>query len=151
VTTSPIISIRPAGRDDAIFGAELWLRSRRASVPSIPPPVHSDEEVKQWVGRLVAANGVWVAEAEGEVVGVMALTDAWLDQLYVDPEWTGRGIGTRLVEYAKERSPSLDLWTFQANIGARRFYERNGFVAIAETEGDNEEGAPDVRYRWDSR
>ena len=42
----------------------------------------------------------------------------------------------------------LDLWAFRSNTGARRFYERHGFVAVAFTEGDNEEGEPDVRYHW---
>ena len=62
---------------------------------------------------------------------------------------TGRGIGSALLDHAKARRPDgLDLWAFQSNTGARRFYERHGFVAVAETDGDNEEGAPDVRYRW---
>ncbi|MBA3264774.1 MAG: hypothetical protein H0T14_00160 [Nocardioidaceae bacterium] len=32
--------------------------------------------------------------------------------------------------------------------GARRFYERLGFVAVQWTDGDNEERALDVRYEW---
>jgi hypothetical protein len=33
------------------------------------------------------------------------------------------------------------------NAGARRFYEREGFVAVDSTDGHgNEERAPDVRY-----
>lgn len=60
-----------------------------------------------------------------------------------------RGLGSRLVSVAKDRCPDgLDLWTFAANAGARRFYERHGFVVVATTDGDNEEGAPDVHYRW---
>lgn len=31
---------------------------------------------------------------------------------------------------------------------ARRVYERHGFVAVAMTDGDNEEEAPDFRYHW---
>ena len=42
----------------------------------------------------------------------------------------------------------LKLWTFEANVGARRFYESHGFVATRRTAGDNEEGAPDVCYEW---
>ena len=62
---------------------------------------------------------------------------------------TGQGIGSRLLERAKaERPDGLDLWTFQANTGARRFYERHGFVEVARTDGDNEEGEPDIRLRW---
>jgi hypothetical protein len=54
-----------------------------------------------------------------------------------------------LLDLAKERRPGgLDLWTFQANAGARRSYERHGFAATSTTDGDNEEAAPDVRYHW---
>lgn len=56
------------------------------------------------------------------------------------------------MDVAKREFPEgLDRWTFAANAGARRFYERHGFVAIAVTDGDNEEGAPDVRYHWPTR
>ena len=48
----------------------------------------------------------------------------------------------------QQRADGLQLWTFEANQRARRFYERHGFVATGSTEGDNEEGAPDVRYEW---
>lgn len=57
------------------------------------------------------------------------------------------GLGSRLLDVAKTvYLEGLDLWTFAANTGARRFYERHGFVATESTEGDNEEGSPDVRY-----
>jgi hypothetical protein len=45
---------------------------------------------------------------------------------------------------------SLELWCFQANSRARRFYEARGFHAILFTDGaGNEERTPDVRYRWE--
>jgi hypothetical protein len=41
------------------------------------------------------------------------------------------------------------LWTFQVNGPARRFYERHGFVEVAQTDGSgNEEAEPDVRLEW---
>ncbi len=52
---------------------------------------------------------------------------------------------------AKAASTSLQLWTFQKNTSARRFYEARGFVVIEETDGStNEEREPDVLYRWDN-
>ena len=49
----------------------------------------------------------------------------------------------------RERPQGLQLWAFQSNTGARRFYERHGFVEVRRTDGrDNEEGAPDVLYRY---
>jgi GNAT superfamily N-acetyltransferase len=148
-----VMDLRRAGTEDSLEIAELWLRSRRASVPAIPPPVHSDDEVRSWFADVVLPDReVWVAHAEGVAVGLMVLDGKWLDQLYVAPELSGAGIGSRLVELAKRRRPAgLQLWTFQANTGARRFYERHGFVAVDSTDGDNEEGAPDVRYEWPGR
>jgi hypothetical protein len=41
------------------------------------------------------------------------------------------------------------LWTFQRNAQARRFYEARGFVLIQETDGArNEEKEPDALYLW---
>jgi GNAT superfamily N-acetyltransferase len=112
---------------------------------------HSDDEVRGWVAEhLLPETETWVAEHEGAVVAFCSLRDGWLDQLYVAPGHTGRGIGSRLVEMAKERQPAgLQLWTFQVNGGARRFYERHGFRAVEMTDGSgNEERQPDVRYAW---
>ena len=116
----------------------------------IPPPIHADDDVRAWFATTVLPEReTWVIEDEGAVVALMVLEPGWIDQLYVEPMYTGRGLGSRLVDLAKElNADGLDLWTFQANAGAKRFYERHTFVAVDTTEGDNEEGAPDVRYHW---
>jgi ribosomal protein S18 acetylase RimI-like enzyme len=146
------VVVRPAAPSDADAVATVWLRSRRASIPSIPEPVHSDEEVHRWVSNvLLPRGGTWVVETETGVVGMMSVRDGWIDQLYVDPDHLGHGIGTRLLGLAKQLYPRvLDLRTFQSNLRARRFYEVHGFRPVEETQSDNEEGAPDVRYHWDS-
>ena len=77
-------------------------------------------------------------------------------QLYVKPGWTGHGIGSKLLEVILAESaaatPILRLYTFARNAGARRFYERHGFVAVAFGDGTgNEEGEPDVRYERPTR
>jgi ribosomal protein S18 acetylase RimI-like enzyme len=67
----------------------------------------------------------------------------------LEPGWTGLGIGSHLVNLAKWRCPRrLDLWVFQSNTRARKFYEMHGFSLEETTEGDNEEGAPDAHYAW---
>jgi len=54
------------------------------------------------------------------------------------------------VQLAKERlAGGIELWTFQVNEAAARFYERHGFVAAERTDGaGNEERSPDIRYTW---
>lgn len=146
------LSIRPAALPDAEPVVALYLRARKAAVRvgSIPPSVHSDDEVSHWITHFVIPKlEPWVAErSDGTIVGLLVLDDEWIDQLYVDPDLTGQGIGARLLDLAKrERPQGLRLWTFVSNSGAKRFYERHGFVEIERTNGShNEEGAPDIQY-----
>jgi GNAT superfamily N-acetyltransferase len=142
--------LRRAGADDAGAVAEVWLRSRRASIPAIPAPVHDDDEVRAYFESVVLPGlPTWVIERDAYVVAILVLRDRWIEHLYVDPEWTGQGLGSELLGRAKQVHPDgLDLWTFESNTDARRFYERHGFIAVGSTDGDNEEGAPDVHYRW---
>ena len=99
-----------------------------------------------------ARCSVWLAVDGDRIVGVATRSGAWVRQLYVATDRTRAGIGQRLLDAMKAEAMAesilVDLWTFQRNAGARRFYERNGFVAIEFTDGArNEEREPDVRYR----
>jgi ribosomal protein S18 acetylase RimI-like enzyme len=133
--------------------ASVWLASRRASFPAIPAPVHADDDVRRWMcDEVLPTQEVWVAEVDGRIAGMLVLPvgGRWVDQLYVDPEHQRRGVGRALLDRAKSQSPDgLDLWTFETNAGARRFYERHGFVLVESSDGrSNEERVPDCRYRW---
>jgi ribosomal protein S18 acetylase RimI-like enzyme len=70
-----------------------------------------------------------------------------IEQLAVVPEEHGKGVGRSLVEAALAQSSlPLTLWTFQSNVSAQGFYRHLGFTEIDRTDGDNEEGEPDVRF-----
>jgi ribosomal protein S18 acetylase RimI-like enzyme len=148
------VIIRRATFADATATAELYVRARRAGSASgaIPPLVHDDEDVRGWVAQVVIPRReCWLAEREsGAVVGMLVLEDDWIDQLYVDPDLTGAGIGGELIAVAKQERPDgLRLWTFVSNEGAQRFYLRHEFHEVERTDGSrNEEGAPDVLYAW---
>jgi len=145
------MDIRRAHPTESDSLAALWIRSRRGSA-SIPPTVHTDEEVHRWFEEIVFRTcEVWVATDNGNAVGLMVLDQEWIDQLYVDPGEVGKGVGGALLGHATRLRPAgLKLWTFQSNLDARRFYEAHGFVATVTTQGDNEEQAPDVCYEWPS-
>ncbi|MGW4248721.1 N-acetyltransferase family protein [Nocardia sp. NPDC004722] len=141
---------RRAQDQDAPAAAGVWLRSYSAALPSIHR-AHDDAAVHRWFAEVVVPHReTWIALADGAVVGVLVLATDELEQLYLDPPWRGRGLGDRFVELAKQRRPNgLELWTFQANEPARRFYARHGFTEVEWTDGHrNEEHEPDVRCVW---
>jgi GNAT superfamily N-acetyltransferase len=144
------VALRRARQGEAEAAGELMWRVREQSTGPIPPQIHSLEETRVWMRDQFATHEAWVGDFRGELVALMLLRPPdWLGHLYIDSSFTARGLGSRLVEIAKSQYPrGLQLWTFQSNAGARRFYERLGFTAVAWTDGDNEEGAPDVRYEW---
>jgi GNAT superfamily N-acetyltransferase len=91
--------------------ADLWLRSRYASIPAIPAPVHSDDDLREWFASVVVTDREpWVIISDDRPVALLVLDGGWIDQLYVDPTWTGRSLGSALIEVAKARAPeALDL------------------------------------------
>jgi GNAT superfamily N-acetyltransferase len=144
------VQLRRALPGDGPAAADVYLRARHAAVPAIPPLVHDDADVHRWMASVLAHDETWLAQEGQEVVGLLVLTPGWIEHLYLAPERQGGGVGSRLLSLARDCQPhGLELWTFAANQGARRFYERQGFEAVEHTDGaGNEERAPDVRYHW---
>ncbi len=99
---------------------------------------------------VLAQQEVWIAAAGDAVAGFMALTDGWVEQLYIDPASWRTGAGSALLQHAKECRPAgFQLWTFQRNAMARQFYRKHGLAELRTTDGyDNEEKEPDVLLGW---
>jgi len=146
----------PAFAAECDATATLFLEARRAMLPGLRE-VHDEERTRKWMREIVfPRHSVWLADMAGEIVGFAARDGAWLAHLYAKPGWTGRGVGRKLLDVilaeAALVTPVLRLYTFARNAGARRFYERHGFVLVATGDGSgNEEGEPDVRYERPTR
>jgi GNAT superfamily N-acetyltransferase len=99
--------------------------------------------------RVFTACEVWGAFDDAVLLALVAFREGWIDQLYVLPPYQGRGVGTGLLRVAQKSSARLQLWTFQRNVRARRFYEARSFVLVRETDGArNDEQEPDALYLW---
>jgi GNAT superfamily N-acetyltransferase len=142
------ITIRRAVATDADETAALFT----AALKSMPffPKLHDDDEDREFVRAFVWGSETWIALVDGRIAGLACIEGDRLDHLYVHPNHRGDGIGSMLLAHVKQQRPDgFDLWTFQANQGARRFYERHGLEAVERTDGrNNEEKLPDVRYAW---
>lgn len=143
-----MITLRPARPSDAAAIAAVFSASRR--LLAFLPELHSVEEDFGFIrDHIMQTCRVTVATRDRRIAGYMAERPEWIEQLYMRPDAIGGGIGSALLAAAKARHDRLELWCFRDNAAGRAFYEKHGFVAVAETDGaENEAKAPDVRYRW---
>jgi ribosomal protein S18 acetylase RimI-like enzyme len=146
------VSIRPMRPDELDAVADLWWHSLDFSTLWLrPEQKHTVAESLHFFRTVVAKRcDLWVAELEGRLVGLMAMYEDEIDQLYVATDEQGRGVGSALLDHAKALRPAgLRLVTLQRNQRASRFYEHHGFV-VADTSGTSPapENEPDVWYRW---
>ena len=144
------VTLRRARVHDDGAVAEIHLLADAESMPYLPECTPTRRHEPSSVGSSVASYEVVVAESEGQVVGFAALGAEFLEHLYVLPRFQGRGVGSALLERAKELRPEgFRLWVFQRNEEARRFYERRGLRLVELTDGaGNEEQEPDALYEW---
>lgn len=66
------------------------------------------------------------------VLGFMAQQGDEVVHLYLDASVQRQGVGSALLQQARQRSPlGLQLYTFARNAGARAFYAAHGFREVA--------------------
>ncbi|MFI5316872.1 MAG: GNAT family N-acetyltransferase [Myxococcota bacterium] len=132
-----VVAVWRRARDEA----QPWLEARMSHSPA--------DDLGFFRDVIARENEVWLAVTGSDILGLLALRDGFVDQLYVDPRAQRRGVGTALLEHARTRFPKgLALYTHQANRGARAFYERLGFQPVAFGVSGPPECEPDVRYAW---
>jgi ribosomal protein S18 acetylase RimI-like enzyme len=74
---------------------------------------------------------LYVADDDGAIAAMLALhlSDLYLDQLFVAPEYQGRNVGRQLLAFTRQHLPD-EIWLrcVRENEKAWRWYEREGFV-----------------------
>jgi len=124
-----------------------------------------DERKKYWKEKLTSLSAkefVIVAEDESGIVGFAAVMDkpektydALLDNLHVQPDLKGQGLGGKLMKEVAQRllnsgRKSFYLWVLKGNTPAELFYKAKG--ARVEDKGTGMFGGQEIeetRFVWD--
>ncbi len=130
--------IRPAVPADRDVMLLLWERSVRATHDFI-----TEEEIvelRAMVRGYLASTGTafHVMEDRCQVLGFMGLGDDEIESLFIEPHCRGRGLGTRLVEFARAGRDVLRLDVNEENPAATGFYLSLGFRIEGRSELDGQ-------------
>lgn len=112
----------PEGLEELLF---IYNSSRQAAGCFRQPYVELDEFKES-----LAGEAVYVARIDARVVGFVSVwvADRFVHHLYVLPEFQGQGIGSRLLEWCRQKyGKSLSLKCEVANANAQRFYRNKGW------------------------
>ena len=101
---------------------------------------HPDELTEDVLESILASDtSVFVAVDEGRIVGTASLipvhqlmgTKCWIEDVVVDDDYRGRGLGRKLMEYALMFAPvgttSINLTSSRTRETARHLYHSLGF------------------------
>ena len=131
--------IRKANIDDASRIAEILVFSKRKNYRQFfNDDIGSFVDlqvyplVQEFVDDPESLDGVFVYDDEF-VKGVITVDGSLIKELYVEPFFEGKGIGGRLVEFAKIKFNCCQLWVIDKNRRAKAFYGRHGFHETEET------------------
>jgi GNAT superfamily N-acetyltransferase len=166
------ITFRKATESDVKEIASLHTESWRDAYRIILPDSYLDcqlaeERANFWRSRFSSLDPhrflVVLGEMPGELVGfACVLLDrdppwgACLDNLHVSPRWRSRGMGRQLLgraaQWVRATEPGwpIHLWVFEANAGARRFYDALGgeIVEYRKMKVQNGIEITSLRYIW---
>jgi amino-acid N-acetyltransferase len=109
-------------------------------VPRIQEIINSHAELGRMLFKSLAQlyeriRDFAVYELDGEIVGCVALSVIWADlsevrSLAVDEQYRGRGIGSRLVNWAVEEARRLQIRRIMALTYEPKFFAKAGFEIV---------------------
>ncbi|NJR75420.1 MAG: GNAT family N-acetyltransferase [Scytonema sp. CRU_2_7] len=114
-----MVKVRPYDPKDLEDIVQLWYQTWHQTFPNIQHPQPYSAWKSRFLDDLTVQGEVWVAEVEHHIVGfvVVIKEEQYLSQLFVNSKYQNSGIGSALLNKAKEICPKgLMLQTLQQNI-----------------------------------
>lgn len=126
---------------------DIWLKVSKTA--------HHFIDFSYWLLHVEAMRDVYIPHSEtwlykdqnNQVLGFMSLVDSRLASIFVNPDVQGSGIGSILLEKAKELKNELALTVYVRNTRAVHFYKKHNFT-IKDTGVDENTNEEEYHMVW---
>jgi len=85
------------------------------------------------IEKYLPNSEVDIVEETDTILGFIALSENYIASIFVDIEQQGKGIGTLLLNYAKNVRTELKLNVYQKNDKSVNFYKSKDFIILSES------------------
>ena len=105
---------------------EIWLNSNIEA--------HNFIDKSYWkknfemVKNALPQAEIYIYEENNNIMGFVGLVENYIAGIFVEKNFRGKGTGKKLLDYAKSIKNNLTLNVYEKNIGAVKFYKREGFT-----------------------
>lgn len=139
--------IRKFQSNDIDVVMQIWLEGNLKA--------HSFIAAKYWLDNFVLVKEmlpqeeIYVFEdaTANCLQGFIGLMDNYVAGIFVVEEFRSLGVGSALLDFAKNKKESLMLKVYQRNVRARAFYEREGFETV-DIGIDEATGVSEITMSW---
>lgn len=124
---------------------EVWLDTNIAA--------HSFIESGYWesnydtVKKLMPNATIYIYEENNRLQGFVGLMDDYIAGIFVSQQCQSKGIGKKLLDYAKDKKERLSLHVYKENDRAVAFYLREAFIVSGE-QMEEATGKMELHMRW---
>ncbi|MEG0255685.1 MAG: GNAT family N-acetyltransferase [Vagococcus sp.] len=127
---------------EAVFS--IWLETNKSA--------HSFIDESYWenalpmVKEIMPSASVYVYTDKDKVVGFIGLVDNMIEGIFISQNYQGKGIGKKLLSFAKNEFETLQLSVYKENHSAYGFYVKENFSVISES--TDETGHVEYTMEW---
>ena len=86
----------------------------------------------EYVRKLIPTSEIYVYTNKNKIEGFIGINKNYIEGIFINTDSQNRGIGTTLLNKAKEEKEKLELSVYEKNKKAIKFYKKNGFIITKE-------------------
>jgi GNAT superfamily N-acetyltransferase len=121
--------------------AKKWGLNPGIADYNIQPPGYTSVEMTRYmIEELVYYKILYNEETVGGIiVTITGKSFGRIDRIFVDPDYQGKGIGSRVIELIEEEFPTVRTWDLETSsrqINNHHFYEKMGYRTTFKTEDE---------------
>ncbi len=126
---------------------DIWLKANVKAHHFLPEQYWLDNYEKVKTLYLPNSDTFLYLDSPAPTGFISIIESNFIGALFIDVKMQCRGIGTKLLDYCKERYSSLELAVYKENIKAVNFYTKRGFK-ITDTKPNSDSGHIEHIMLW---